>query len=61
MLEVTRQQTTQAESQLQELHLRSSQIQVPACLSYPTTWCCVLQAATSWSLGPWVVSRCELP
>lgn len=49
MLEVTRQQATQAESQLQELQQRSNQIQVQACLS-PT---CLHVVSFIQSAGPW--------
>lgn len=61
MLEVTQQQATQAKSQLQELQQQSSQIQVQACLSHPTmSSCCVLQAATRWSLRHWAVDMSYL-
>lgn len=53
-LEVTQQQATQAQKQLQELQQRSSQIQVSGLSPPPPpamSLCCVLQAATSQPLG----------
>lgn len=49
-LEVTRQQATQAESQLQGLQQRSSQIQVPAYLSHPPLHVVLFRQPPA---GPW--------